>query len=352
MSSEEKTEQPSHHKMAEARKKGQVFKSQEITFALALLVFFAVLKATAGAMFSQFILVTKDSLSNLDIMRLGMPTILAKYGLITLKIMGPLVICAFLVIVLGNMAQVGFIFTTQPLSLNLSKLNPIEGFKRIFSKRAPFELAKNSVKIVLTFWIASDFIQKTFFQGTVILSMSLKMAFFYYAKTVYVLGMRVALLFFVLALFDYLYQRYEFFENMKMTKQEVKEEGKQQEGDPFIKGKQREKRMKLSRARMMEGVKKAKVVITNPTHIACALRYEDEMDAPMLVAKGQHLIAKKIVEVAREHNVPVIENKPVAWSIYNNVDIEEYIPAPLYPVVAEVIFYVLKLDEERKEKEL
>jgi flagellar biosynthesis protein FlhB len=139
---------------------------------------------------------------------------------------------------------------------------------------------------------------------------------------------------------------------MKMTKQEVKEEGKQQEGDPFIKGKQREKRMKLSRARMMEGVKKAKVVITNPTHIACALRYDDDMDAPMLVAKGQHLIAKKIVEVARENNVPVIENKPVAWSIYNNVDIEEYIPAPLYPVVAEVIFYVLKLDEERKEKEL
>jgi flagellar biosynthetic protein FlhB len=171
-------------------------------------------------------------------------------------------------------------------------------------------------------------------------------SFHSYAHSVYTLGIRIGLFFFILAIFDYMYQRYEYHQNMRMSKHELKQEYKELEGDPFLKQRQQQIRQKLSRSRMMENVKKAKVVITNPTHFACALMYNEELEAPRLVAKGKNLIAKNIIKVAKEHNIPVVENKTLARSLYAHVEIEEIIPPQLYAAVAEVILFVMQLEEE------
>jgi flagellar biosynthetic protein FlhB len=150
----------------------------------------------------------------------------------------------------------------------------------------------------------------------------------------------------VLGVLDYLYQRHEYYRNMRMTRQEVKDEYKQLEGDPFLKQRQHVVRVKMLRTRMMENVKKARVVITNPTHLACALSYDQGMEAPRLVAKGKDLIAQSIVRVAREHDVPVVENREVARALYAGVEIEELVPPRLYAAVAEVILFVMQLESE------
>jgi flagellar biosynthesis protein FlhB len=345
MAAEEKTEQPSSHKMAEARKKGQAFKSQELTFSVSIIVFLLVLHSCAGGMFKSFLTLTGHSLSRLEIGELGIFNELQGYAFTMLKIMAPVIITCFAAAILANIFQVGFMFSTQSLLPSLGKLNPLEGFKRIYSRRGIFELAKNSVKVILTFIIVADFIKSRFLDAALCLHQSVRVSFFSQAGSVYTLGMRIGLLFLLLALFDYLYQRREFMENMKMTKQEVKEEYKQLEGDPFLKGRQREIRAKYARARMMEGVKKARVIITNPTHVACALKYDDAMETPMLVAKGQDFVAHNIVKIAREHGVHVMENKPLAWAIYKEVEIDHAIPPSLYPMVAEVIFFIMQLEE-------
>lgn len=352
MSDEFKTEEPTAHRLTQARQKGQVFKSQELIFALMLLTVFSILKSTSMTFYNQFISLTETTILKWDIYKFGVMPVITQYSFIMLKLIAPILASCFLIAVIANVAQIGFLLTAHPLEPNWSKMNPIEGFKKLYSNRAWFELAKNSIKIILTFIIVVAYINKSFIQISHFFHQSLKFSFFTTAKIIYTLGMRIAVLFLILSVFDFIYQRYMYYQNLRMTKQEVKEESKQMEGDPIVKGKQKEIRLRRARKWMMEAVKKARVVITNPTHIACALVYDDGMEAPKLVAKGQNFIAENIVKVAKENKVPIMENKPVAWALFKNVDIDEFVPSKLYPIVAEVIFFVMQLEEaERQERE-
>jgi len=350
MADESKTEQPTSHRLSEARKKGQVFKSQEFTFAISVMAFLLFLHSTSKNMLYSFVSLTKDVCGHLDMLKMGAQPVLLKYGFIALKIAAPFLVLSLLAIIIANLAQIGFMFNTSSLQPKLSKLNPLEGFKRIYSRRALFELAKNSTKIIIVYVISAGYMKKLLSSPLYPFNAPLMQSMSYYAQIIYTLSLRIALIFLVLGVVDYLYQRHEYFENMKMTKHEIKEEYKMLEGDPFLKQRQSAVRMKYARARMMEGVKKARVVITNPTHIACALKYDESVGTPVLVAKGQGFVAKNITKTAREHKVPVLENKPVAWALYNNVEVDQEIPGSLYATVAEVIIFVMQMEEEKSSR--
>lgn len=266
--------------------------------------------------------------------------VFADYFLLTL----PLFFTALLTGLLVNYLQVGFLFTTEPLNPQLSRMNPVEGFKKNFSKRSLFELVKLLLKIFLVGLVVFIFIRNnletlllTLYQDAgglweTIRSLTLNMS------------LRIAAVFFALSLMDYLYQRYEHNQNLKMTKQEVKEEFKQAEGDPQLRARLREQQRKLAMQRMMQDVPSATVVITNPTALAVAIRYrETEDEAPVVVAKGAALMAKRIRDLATEHGVSLVENKQVARILYDQVEIGQEIPVELYQAVAEILALVYKL---------
>lgn len=266
--------------------------------------------------------------------------VFADYVLLTL----PLFFTALLTGLLVNYLQVGFLFTTEPLNPQLSRMNPVEGFKKNFSKRSLFELVKLLLKIFLVGLVVFIFIRNnletlllTLYQDAgglweTIRSLTLNMS------------LRIAAVFFALSLMDYLYQRYEHNQNLKMTKQEVKEEFKQAEGDPQLRARLREQQRKLAMQRMMQDVPSATVVITNPTALAVAIRYrETEDEAPVVVAKGAALMAKRIRDLATEHGVSLVENKQVARILYDQVEIGQEIPVELYQAVAEILALVYKL---------
>jgi len=262
------------------------------------------------------------------------------YFLLTL----PLFLTALLTGLLVNYLQVGFLFTAEPLNPQLSRLNPVEGFKKNFSKRSLFELVKLLLKIFLVGLVVFLFIRNNL--ETLLLTLYQDAGGLWQTVSSLTLNMslRIAVVFFALSLMDYLYQRYEYNQNLKMTKQEVKEEFKQSEGDPLLRGRLREQQRKIAMQRMMHDVPSATVVITNPTALAVAIRYrEAEDEAPVVVAKGAALMAKRIREVAAEHGVSLVENKQVARMLYDQVEIGQEIPVELYQAVAEILALVYKL---------
>ncbi len=347
MADESKTEQPTSHRLSEARKKGQVFKSQEFSFAISVMAFLLFLHSTAKSMIYSFVSLTQNTCGHLDILKQGVEPVLAHYGFLGISIVAPFLLVALLVIIIANLSQVGFLFNTAAISPKLEKLNPLEGFKRIYSRRGIFELAKNASKIVIVYVISADYIKKLMSQALYPFNAPLIQTVSYYAQIIYTLSLRIGIIFLLLGIVDFIYQRREYYENLKMTKHEIKEEYKMLEGDPFLKQRQFTVRAKFAKARMMEGVKKARVVITNPTHIACALQYDESVGTPILVAKGQGFVAENIARIARDHGIPVLENRPVAWELYRNVEIDQEIPGSLYATVAEVIIFVMQMEEEK-----
>jgi flagellar biosynthetic protein FlhB len=225
----------------------------------------------------------------------------------------------------------------------LSKLNPINGVKRIFSLNSLMELIKSLLKIGIIGWMAFLYLRQNQDKLLIIMDMPIMDALKLLSSTVVSLGIRISAAYLVIAAADFLYQKWKFSEDMKMTKQEVKEEYKSQEGDPAIKGKIRQKMQEASRRRMMQALPQADVVITNPTHYAVALRYDKEIaEAPFLVAKGADHMAQKIKEAAKEYDIEIVENKPLARSLYANVELGEEIPEELYVAVAEVLAIVYR----------
>lgn len=259
-------------------------------------------------------------------------------------VMAPIFFTALVAGLMMNYLQVGFLFTTEPLNPQFNRLNPVEGFKKIVSKRALFELVKSLLKVSLVGFVAFAFVR-----GHLPLLLAAlyetPAGFWEIIRSLTLnLSLRVAVVFLILAVLDYIYQRYEHNQNLKMSKQELKEEYKQMEGDPQIRARLREQQRKVTMQRMMQDVPKATVVITNPTHLAVALRYREEEDsAPKVVAKGAELMAKRIRDTAKEHNVPLVENKPVARMLYEQVEIGQEIPIGLYQAVAEILAMVYKL---------
>ncbi len=346
----EKTEPATSKKLSDARSEGQVCKSRELDQALALVGLFLTLKVTVSSMGSTFMEVFSDIYNKIpeteaarEFTSITVMSYMQHAALLSLKLAGPFFAAGFLIAFLSNLVQVKWKVSTKPLKPKLDKFNPINGFKRMFSKDSLFELLKSIVKIVMIAIIAYTSIRSHTQEIFVLYHITLNQAIAQIGTIVIDVGLKIAFVYCVIGAADYLYQRHEFNEDMKMTKQEVKDEMKNSEGDPQIKSRQRQRMQEASRRRMMQDVPQADVVITNPTHYAVALKYDAGTGtAPILVAKGADLIAQRIKEIAKENKVEIVENKPLARMIYTNVEIGREIPPELYQAVAEILAAVYR----------
>jgi len=343
----EKTEKATPKRRQEARKKGQVLKSTEINSVLILLASFLLLRFLLPSMLDQI----QDYIYNLwnkvpagDVTVETIVPLFTATIILFLQLIIPLLGIVALMGIIANLVQVGFLFTTENLEIKLSRINPIEGFKRIFSKKALAELFKSIGKIGLISYIAYRDLKEQVNTFPYLMDMELSKILIYLGQILFSILWKVILLLAFLAVLDYLYQKYEYETSLKMSKQEIKDEYKNIEGDPQIKGKIREKQRQMAMSRMMQEVPQADVIITNPTHFAVAIRYDAKtMDAPMVIAKGQDLVALRIKELGKENGVTTVENKPLAQVLYYNVDINEQIPENLFQAVAEILAFVYRL---------
>ena len=349
----EKTEPATAKKLSDARKEGQVAKSKEVANCLGLLAVFLVLKfmiSYIGGGLKDVFGTVYNEIAEYSIFWHGEPPVHTSVGLVkdailtVITIILPMIIIGFVIAFFSDLIQVRWAPTSKPLQPKLSKLNPVNGFKRIFSMNSLVELVKSIAKIALILVIAYNFVRKNYLIIYSLYNLDLMQAISKIGGLVTTLGILISAIYIVIAGADFAYQKFKFSKDMKMTKQEVKEEFKQAEGDPLIKGKIRQKMQEASRRRMMQNLPKADVVITNPTHYAVAIRYEpSEADAPIVLAKGEGHLAQRIKDVARENKIQVVENKPLARMLYHNVEIGQAVPPELYQAVAEVLAFVYHL---------
>ena len=346
----EKTEPATSKKLSDARSEGQVYRSRELDQAIMLVGLFLTLKITVASMGSTFLevfSVVYNKIPETEAAKELTTTVVMSYiqhvALQSLKLAGPYFAAGFLIAFLTNLVQVKWKVSTKPLKPRLDKFNPANGFKRMFSKDSLFELLKSVVKIIMIAVIAYTSIRSHAEEIFLLYHITLNQAIAQIGSIVIDVGLKIAYVYCVVGAVDYVYQRHKFNEDMKMTKQEVKDEMKNSEGDPQIKGKQRQRMQEASRRRMMQNVPQADVVITNPTHYAVALKYDAGTGtAPVLLAKGADLIAQRIKEIAKENKVEIVENKPLARMIYTNVEIGHEIPPELYQAVAEILAAVYR----------
>lgn len=349
----EKTEPASEKKLEDARKEGQVAKSKEVATGLGLLALFIVLKFWIGTMGEQFIELFGGVYNRIPetVSLVGGTTAdralgnIMQYSIIRIIVIAiPVFLISFIVAFLSDYIQVQWKPTAKPLMPKFSKINPLNGIKRIFSVNTLFELIKSIAKIVLILFVAYKYLVDR--QSTLLLLYDLPMmqAVALIGETVIDLGIRISAIYMIIVAADFVFQKVKFAKDMRMTKQEVKEEFKNQEGNPEIKGRIRQKMREASQRRMMQDLPKADVVITNPTHFAVAIRYDaEEAEAPVVIAKGADYLALKIKEIAKDNSIEIVENKPLARMLYANVDIGSEVPPELYSAVAEVLAYVYHL---------
>ena len=343
---DKKTEQPTRRKLKKAREKGQIARSREIPSAAVLIGIVLLLYY-----FGQNFLHTLQSemhylLSQRVPEEINLTYLKATVLGITIRtsaIMIPVLVGILTVSVFSNIMQGGLAFSTHSLKLKPEKLNPKNGLKKIFSKNGLVELVKSLAVVsgisIITYQVITSYLP---LYPRLVLMNEGKILYWIGAISFNVL-IRIAVLMLIVALADYGFQKYRFKEQMKMSKKEVKEEYKEMEGDPTTKGRIRRIQRAMARRRMMADVPNADVIITNPTHYAIALSYKmDSMEAPKVIAKGVGFLAQKIKELAQEHEIPQVENKPLARALYKSVEIGEYIPAHLYKAVAEILAYIYK----------
>lgn len=286
---------------------------------------------------------TLSGLATPDFTFQSVQLIYVKAVVVLLKTVLPLLFVIMIIAVIINFMQVGAMFSTEVIMPKFSKLNPISGFQRLFSKRSLVELAKSIFKVCIIGYFIYRFAVLQTGDIPKLINMEIIDSVALAASLVIDLAFQIIAVMMILAIFDYIYQWWEHNQSLKMSKQEVKEEFKQTEGNPQIKSKIKEKQRAIAMRRMMQEIPKADVVVTNPTHLAIALKYEKNMSAPVVLAKGQDFIAERIKQVAREHKVVVVENKPLARALYPIVEIGDVVPPELYQAVAEVLAYVYRL---------
>jgi flagellar biosynthesis protein FlhB len=346
----EKTEKATPKKREESREKGQVAKSADVNTALMLFSCFLVLYAGKGYLYDrlQSFLVKSFSVYVIQEVTEENITSLAYEILIDFMMMvAPFVGAAFLSALVANYIQVGFMFSTESIQMKGNRINPLSGFKRIYSVRAIVELVKSILKVVLIGSIAT-FILWGHAGELLNLSLlpvgsSLEMIYDIMIK----MGLFVSVALVALAIFDYAYQKYDFEKNIRMSKQDIKDEYKKTEGDPLVKSQIKQKQREMSMRRMMQEVPNADVIITNPTHYAIALKYDEKKrDAPFIIAKGVDFVAHKIKDIAKEHDIITIENKPLARALYAQGEIGDEIPESFFKVVAEILAYVYQVKKK------
>jgi flagellar biosynthesis protein FlhB len=344
---EDKTEQPTPKKRDEARKKGQVAKSRELPSVAVILSGITTLTFFCSYMYKYIQKIMKEafSLSALNDVSVNGFIIFAE-RMLSLFILAMVPIFAAIVItaILTNVMQVGFLLSYESLKPTLSKINPIKGFERLFSKQSFVELFKSLLKLAIIGGLGYLAIKNEIKDLPLLGDMEIASIIVYILKTAFVIVIKCILAMLFLVAIDYAFQKWDFEKKLKMTKKEVKDEHKRSEGDPLVKSRIRSIQIQMARKRMMQAVPKADVVITNPTHLAIALKYDNSsMEAPKLLAKGAGKVAEKIKKLAEEYNIPIVENRELAHSLYSLVEVDQEIPASLYKAVAEVLAYIYKL---------
>lgn len=344
----EKTEKATPRRREEEREKGRVAKSQDVNTAILLLFTFIMLAVYGRSMKEQLATLYEYTFTEyihwevtIETIPLLVTEIISEVAKVILPVMG----VAFIAAIAANLLQVGFLFTTEPLVFDLKKIDPIQGAKRIFSVRAFIELLKSFFKIlfigIVTFaviWLYKDDMMMLALKNA-------EQAITFFGQITMTMGIAAIIALLVLAVLDYVYQRYDYEKNIRMSKQEIKDEHKDIEGDPLIRSRMREKQRQIAMQRMMSEVPEADVIITNPTHYAIAIRYDEEKaEAPFVVAKGMGHIAQRIIDIAEAHDIISVENKTLARALYNEVEIGEVIPEKFYQAVAEVLAYVYRLE--------
>jgi len=342
----EKTEAPSSKRRADFRKKGQVAQSKEVQtaalFTLVLLFWIFYMPSFWSSM-SEFLATLWRNLSVFD----GSPSGITSLAIFIVKnmavLLAPLFLLVMIIGVFSSLFQIGWLFTTQPLVPDLSKLDPIKGLGRMFSMKSLVDLVKSILKIILIGWVAYSTVLNNFEEALILVDTSVTETILYLGRIATLILAKVCAILILIAAIDFLYTSYEMEEKMKMTKQEVKEEYKEMEGDPYIKSQIRRIQQEMARKRMMAEVPSADVVVTNPTHFAVAIKYDSlSMDSPVVIAKGADHVAMRIRELARENDVPIIENPPVA-RLLHNIDLGAAIPEELFKAVAEILAHVYSL---------
>lgn len=349
----EKTEEPTSKKLDDARKEGQVAKSKDLVQSVELIGLFLLLKVYAGTLGTKCMeiftyvygMIPKilDDYYGLLTVNTGM-TIIRSLALKMAIIILPIFAVGFAIAFVGNVVQVKWKVTAKPMMPKLNKISPISGFKRMFSMRTLVETVKSIALILIIMVLVYTTLKDKLMMIKGLYNVSLKQAIEAIGDMVISLGLKISLFYLIVGVADFIYQKRKHHKDMMMTKQEIKDEYKNTEGDPQIKGQIRRRMQEASNRRMMQAVPTADVVITNPTHFAVALKYDpDNGNAPVVVAKGEDYLAQKIKDKAREADVEIVENKPLARMLYFNVDVGAQIPPELYQAVAEVLAYVYKI---------
>jgi flagellar biosynthesis protein FlhB len=352
----EKTEAPTPKRLEEARKKGQIAKSPDLNGAVVLLVGLMVLGSAAPTMVGHVrdaMMASLDQLSQPEVVsNAGLGTLLKRIGSDVLLAVAPVALGCVAAGVIVNVGQIGKVKPNLGLlKPDFKKINPASGFKQIYGKQALVELAKNLVKVGVVAGIVAAAVVPQVTQLGAMVGVGPGELSGQLVKTISSVAKRAAFAYLLIGLVDFVYQKHKNKKSLKMDKQEVKEEAKQQQLPPEVKGALRRRQMAAARARMMAAVPTADVVVTNPTHYAVALKYElGDKGAPKLVAKGADLIAQRIRELARENGVPLVENPPLARGLYASVDLDQEIPPEHYRAVAEVINYVFRLKGKQRPK--
>jgi flagellar biosynthetic protein FlhB len=347
---QEKTEEPTPKKLEDARKEGNVPKSQDVSSLVTLVVGVVVLMFYMKYMIfklEQFYFYYFSFFSHQwsvnDIISLFIQSVLEIFILLA-----PIAIAIMIAGVLGNVAQFGFLFTTKTIQPKLSKINPISGLKNLFSLKKLFEGVKITLKVFVAFGVGFYLFYSWLVEIPKLELFDLFTQIKWIVEKVVILVWVMIAIFLVFAVIDFAYQRYSYKKSLKMSKQEIKDEMKNTEGNPEIKAKIRQIQMKMASQRMMAEIPKADVVVTNPTHYAVAIRYDRTKDkAPRVIAKGIDHLAQRIKEIARENDVMIVENKPLARQLYAEVELESEIPEQFYKAVIEVLVYVYKVKEKR-----
>lgn len=351
MAAEEKTEKATPKKRRDQRKEGNVFQSTDVISVSLVFASFYILKMLFPGIYEtvrdylvEFINLSGQmtDTSQGNVAKLGMDFV--KAAAITII---PFMLINMVLGIVTSGVQTKFLFASKNFMPKFNRLNPLEGIKKMFALKNVIELVKNLLKVTILIAILYSLLKADFVNAVRMMDMDITSSVIYTFDMIMSIIFRVVLVFAVVAFFDFLYQRWDFEKNIKMTKQEVKEEYKQTEGNPQIKGKIRDIQKQRAMSRMMQAVPAADVIIRNPTHFAVALKYDiDKNNAPIVVAKGQDELALRIVKVGEENGVAVIENKPLARGIYAESELEREIPEAYYGAVAEILVYVYKINKK------
>jgi flagellar biosynthetic protein FlhB len=342
----EKTEEATEKRKRDAIQEGNVAKSQDLGSVLILLAGFLMLRAYGENMYSRCADFMRYCFSHILYYRFNIDEaliLLNQFIVVTLMILLPFMIVIMLAAIFANVIQVGFLFRFDPMTPNFDRMNPVSNIQNMFSWKLVAELVKSFLKIFIVAYVPYSTIKEEFREFIGFIKTNPLPSFGILLDVCYHMAIKIILIFLVLAIADWFFQKWRHDEGLKMSKEDIKEEHKQQEGDPHVKQKIRELQRKASARRQMEEVPKATVVVTNPTHIAVAIKYiPGETPAPLIVAMGTGLIAQKIKEIAKEHDVPIVENKPLAREMFKKASVGDEIPQELWTAVAEILGQIFR----------